>query len=558
MKKYSKQTLRMFAESKLSLEHMNQMGIRDVDKLELKKKFPKMRFNDDLIFGHEIPYLDISGRPTGFSRYRLYDESQSFPKYLQIAGQASRFYFPPFMEWKKIAADPSIPIYITEGERKAASACAMGIPCIGLGGVWNWRRKGNEEGDSQPIKDFQLIEWKNRKTIIVFDSDSQFNSNIQKAIKGLKETLIKFGADPYRKDLPHKAGNSKVGLDDFLKAKGIKSFEKIPLTPLLLNKTMTGKELLAQKYAPTKWIIQGLIPNGLTILAGPPKIGKSWLILEFILAITTGRRALDHYETTISKCLYLALEDDPSRLKKRLLVLMSAGHKVNELSSFANEWARAEDNGLQILEQRLDNDPEIKVVFIDTLAKMRHAPRGRENLYHQDYEAIGLLKKIADKRGIGIVVVHHTKKGVSDDYLESVSGSMGITGAADTIIVIQRTRADDEAVMNITGRDVGDQSIAFSFGKGVWKYKGDARKIHATETQEEILEILRTENRPLRQKEIADLSGRKNGGLTKTLARMLKANLVVRKGYFFSLPEEQSKEPLKFALNPSKKAPEGY
>lgn len=544
MQKYSKATLKFFSDSGLTKDHANKMQIKDINIQEFKKLFPNMRFMAGC-FGHEIPYFDLNGKTINYARYRLHDDGELFPKYLQVKGQKSRFYFPPFVDWKKIATDPTKTIYITEGERKAAKACVMGFSCIGLGGVWNWRRNDHEdnEGRSQPIKDFQLIEWKDRKVIIVFDSDSQFNSNIQDAIKALRDTLIALGADPYRMDLPHKAGNPKVGLDDFLKKpNGKKAFQKLPLKPLLLNKTMTGNELIAQKYAAEKWIIKGLIPHGLTVMAGPPKIGKSLLILEFILALSAGRKALGHYETDKIKCLYLALEDSPRRLKERIQMLVSSGHVVNELSSFAYEWERVDDGGLLALQRRLEEDPNIKAVFIDTFAKMRRAPKGRENLYHQDYDAVGVLKKIADEFSIGIIVVHHTKKGASDDFLESVSGSMGITGAADTVMVLRRDRNDDEGVLHITGRDVGEQAIALAFDRGTWKYKGEANTVRATETQNEILEMMKSENKPLRQREIAELTGRKNGGLTKTLVRMVKDGHIVRNGYSYTLPERKAQK----------------
>lgn len=537
--KISKVTLSFFKGSGLTQEHAKKMHVRDVGSPEMKRLFSGMRFSSNVPPAHEYPYFDLFGKLIGFIRYRLHDVDE--PKYLQIAGQKSHFYFPPFLDWKNIAENPSIPIYITEGERKAAKACVMGFPCVGLGGVWNWLRKDGKRGEeatSQPIKDFQLIEWKGRKVIITFDSDSQFNTNIQNASRRLRDTLVAFGADPYRKDLPHKAGNTKVGLDDFLKsAGGKKAFENLPSIPLLLNKTMTGKELVAKKFEPTKWIIKGLIPCGLTLLAGPPKIGKSWLVLLFILSASTGKKALGHYEAESMKCLYLALEDSPRRLKERIQKLSSAGYPVNDLSNFAYEWERVDNEGLAALERKLDEDKSIKAVFIDTFAKMRRTPSGRENLYHQDYDAVTLLKNIADKRGIGIVVVHHTKKGSSDDFLESVSGSMGVTGAADTVIVLRRSRSDDEGILQITGRDVGEQAIALAFDNGLWTYKGLASEVQATETQAEILEVMKAEGRPLRQKELADIIGRKNQGFTKTLLRLVEKKLIVRKGYLYSLAD---------------------
>lgn len=537
--KISKETLLFFIESGLKKEHAKIMQIRDINSSELKKMFPQWKFSNAKISGHEIPYFGLDGELSGYSRYRLHHDED--PKYLQLKGQKSHFYFPPFMNWESIALDPQVPIYITEGERKAAKACVMDLPCLGLAGVWNWCVKQDDNYQKkiiQPIKDFQLLEWNGRKTYIVFDSDSIYNSNIEYAIQALRRTLIKFGADPYRIDLPQKGGN-KVGLDDFLaKPYSLKAFKKLPVQSMLQNKSLNGQELIALKAQSTKWLIQGLIPFGLTILVGPAKAGKSWFILQCVLAVSSGTKAFGCYESEQAKCLYLALEDNEQRLRSRILSLSSKGYKINHLSYFSTSWEKVEDNGLEILEKRLDDEPDIKVVIIDTLAKFRRAPKAQESLYYQDYDAVGLLKKLADRKGVAIILVHHTKKGKSDDYIERVSGSMGIAGAADTVLILDRQRNSEKSIINITGRDVEERSLAFEFNSGVWIYIGEATELLATETHEEILELLRAEGRPLKQIEIAKLSGRRNGGLKKTLDRMVANGLIWRDDHLRYHPVE--------------------
>jgi hypothetical protein len=549
-KNYSKNTKKLITESGISFAQAQQMKICDVSNEELNKIFGKRRFSEG-VTAHEIPYFDLHGNPINFCRYRLFDADEFEPKYLQEAGKKSRFYFPPFVDWKKIAQDTSIPIYITEGERKSAKATLSGFPCIGLGGVWNWMRKASEDNPnskSQPIKDFQLIDWKDREVYITFDSDIQFNPNIQEAARALRNVLVKYGADPYRKDLPHKSGRSKVGLDDFLtQSGGKKAYRSLPSTALLLNKTISGDDLMKLKFPDKRWLAKGFLPYGLTLIAGAPKTGKSWLVLECILALSAGRKVLSHYETEKIKCLYLALEDSESRLKSRIEILTAGGHVINNNSKFTCEWERVEDGGIQALERRLEADPSIKAIFIDTFAKMRRNPKARESLYHQDYDAVGVYKKMADRMGVSIILVHHTKKGVSDDFLESVSGSMGITGAADTVLVLKRTRNEDEATLNITGRDIGEQAIALKFENGLWTYKGQASEVFATETQQEVMEVMRAEGRPLRQRTLAELTGRKNGGFKKTLDRMVANGQITRdQKLFYHLVGTEENKPLKF------------
>lgn len=144
MTKLSKATLKIFWESGLTAEHAAQMGIRDVGTEELIRLFPdyKKVLREEQVIGHEIPYFGLDKKATGYARYRLYG-CDKLPKYLQPKGAKSQLYFPPFsfLDWEKIAADTSIPLCLTEGERKAAKACLSGIITAGLGGVWNWLGK---------------------------------------------------------------------------------------------------------------------------------------------------------------------------------------------------------------------------------------------------------------------------------------------------------------------------------------------------------------------------------------------------------------------------------
>jgi hypothetical protein len=152
------------------------MRIRYVPSLRMNELHPGIC--DD---AYEIRYFDIKGKPINYSRYRFLEEvwlpeskkdssKKRLIKYLQLPGAKSRFYFPPFLKWWKIARNTEVEIFFVEGEKKAASLCKLGFPAIGLGGIWNWLTK-NDRGPSDLISDFNLIDWKNRKTTIVFDAD---------------------------------------------------------------------------------------------------------------------------------------------------------------------------------------------------------------------------------------------------------------------------------------------------------------------------------------------------------------------------------------------------
>src|SRR5437879_58247 len=138
---------------------------------------------------YRLPYFDPSGKRIEFSRYRLLDPytlkgSKKPAKYLQDSGTGSHFYLPPLVDWGRIAKDANTPLFITEGEKKAAAVCKIELPCIGLGGVWNFLEK--TDGASEPIADFRAINWNGRAVNIVFDSDAAYKTGIQSALRALR------------------------------------------------------------------------------------------------------------------------------------------------------------------------------------------------------------------------------------------------------------------------------------------------------------------------------------------------------------------------------------
>lgn len=182
MPKISKETLNDLKKSNLNQKDAEMMKIRDIAPEEMDEIYrtaymkiykvkPKSSPN---IKAYEIPYLDFDGNPTGYARYKLLEtyipDSEKKPrKYLQLPGTKNKFYFPPFCNWSAITADAKQEIYIVEGEKKAAALTKLGFPAIGLGGVSSWKSRDGEFSD--PIADFNLVNWENRKTYIVFDAD---------------------------------------------------------------------------------------------------------------------------------------------------------------------------------------------------------------------------------------------------------------------------------------------------------------------------------------------------------------------------------------------------
>jgi RecA-family ATPase len=214
--------------------------------------------------------------------------------------------------------------------------------------------------------------------------------------------------------------------------------------------TITAAELQTAQIPPPKQLVTGFLTSGLNIIAGAPKTGKSWLTLDVAIAVATGRKALGAWTTTQSDVLYLALEDTPYRLKSRLRALRQT-HPEN--LHFATAAPRLMEGGLEAIDTWMNTHPQTGLIIIDTLAKIADA-KTTNNIYDEDAATGTAIHAIAHHHDIAIVIIHHTRKQAHGDFLQAVSGSSGLTGTADTVAVLNRTRNDQIATLEITGRDI--------------------------------------------------------------------------------------------------------
>jgi hypothetical protein len=227
--------------------------------------------------------------------------------------------------------------------------------------------------------------------------------------------------------------------------------------------------------------------------------------------------------------LYLALEDTQSRLKKRLHALLGDDEPPKDLH-FVTGWKHLHQGGLGDLDARLSADPTIRLVVIDTVAKLRKSSKPGGNAYLEDYEAIGELKAIADKHKVAIVCVLHLRKMLSSDPFEMISGTTGLTGAADTNMVLMRPRNSPDGVLHITGRDVEEQALAVKFTNGKWQVLGEADKVILTTTKKKIIAVLKSAS-PMGPKSIGTKSGLSLSAINKNLPLLIDTGHVVQVGH---------------------------
>lgn len=220
--------------------------------------------------------------------------------------------------------------------------------------------------------------------------------------------------------------------------------------------TMTLNELYETAYSSRPPIIGGLLYPGTYLLAGAPKVGKSFLVAQLAFHVSTGQ-ALWNFPVQKSTVLYLALEDDYRRLQDRMFRMF--GVESTEHLHFATA-AKQLGNGLEDqLELFLREHPDTRLVIIDTLQKIRELT-GDGYSYAGDYENVGKLKSFADKHGICLLLVHHTRKQPATDKFEMISGTTGLLGCADGAFLLQKERGTSlDGTLDVVGRDQGEQKL---------------------------------------------------------------------------------------------------
>lgn len=211
-----------------------------------------------------------------------------------------------------------------------------------------------------------------------------------------------------------------------------------------------------------EYIVYKMMYTGLYILAGAPKIGKSWLALDLCLSIANGEKFLKH-DTNSGQVLYLSLEDNLLRLQNRIYELTN---EPCENLNFAIESKPIGNGFEEQIESTKQTLPDLKIVVVDTLQKIRSTT---DVNYGSDYKELSALKNLADKLKIAILLVHHTRKCYDSDPFNMVSGSTGIIGSVDGIMVlIKEKRGSRKAKLHCAGRDVENLELNIEFSNHKW------------------------------------------------------------------------------------------
>jgi hypothetical protein len=469
-----------------------------------------------------------TGQPVAFFTY-LHADGQPYLRVKKTSTKQFPQYHWDGKSWAKGAPKgPKIPyrlpelikapldelIIIAAGEKDADTAA-------GLGFVATTNSEGERKGAWAP----ELNAWfaGRKRVAIMEDNDSTGRAHVMEVANALRGIvpdirIVTFRDLPEHNDLTDWVDRGN-GRDELLaKIEAAKPHQHRP--------TITSERLKAMTFAPIKFVVPGVIVEGLTLFAGKPKIGKSWMLLHAAIAVAGGETTLGEIKCEVGDVLYCALEDNQRRLRSRMLILRPDKAWPGRLH-FQTEMPRLSDGGLDYIRDWLDSVAQPRLIIIDTLAMVR-APKGRDQTqYDADYNAVVALRTLAGERGVAVVVVHHLRKMEADDAYDTISGTLGLTGAPDTILVLKRDQSG-AVILHGRGRDLEELEKAVSFDKAscTWTIAGEVQDVRRSAAQQKIIDAMIELGGPATPSEIAAEAHIAPASAKQMLRRMRDAGIV--------------------------------
>ena len=248
-----------------------------------------------------------------------------------------------------------------------------------------------------------------------------------------------------------------------------------------------GETLMDMRLPPTKFCVDSLLPQGVTILGGAPKIGKSWLVLDLCIRVAKGEPLWD-LPTHRGSTLYLCLEDPLRRVQERLNCITD---EVPPNAFFATAAGTLTGGLGEQIKSFVAEHPDTILVAIDTFQIIRNSTA--DTSYANDYDEVRKLKQLADELNISLLLVHHLRKQGDSDPLNKLSGTTGISGAVDAAFVLDQSKRNATgATMICTGRDIAYRELELNFSKEkyVWERISDSLDDPALTLPKEMISLV--------------------------------------------------------------------
>jgi len=297
--------------------------------------------------------------------------------------------------------------------------------------------------------------------------------------------------------------------------------------------SLSAETLAAKTFAPVAYVVPGILPEGLAILAGRPKFGKSYMALDLAIAVASGGYAFGSIKCDQGDVLYCALEDGERRLNERLNKMLQFDTAAPS-SLFFETIAKRIGEGLEHdLSYWLEDHPSARLVILDTWRCIKPISSGRGSAYDEDASALNPLHELAKNHpGVAFVIIHHVRKMDAEDVFDTISGSNGLMGVADTLMVL--TRHGEAAKICAQGRDLEgyEKALNRDLLTGGWQITGDARELAKTSERQEVLDLLiEAGGEPLSLAAIASATGKRKDNLAHLLKRLTSEGLAEKASY---------------------------
>ncbi|WP_336491301.1 AAA family ATPase [Methylobacterium nigriterrae] len=417
----------------------------------------------------------------------------------------------------ELSAATTDEVFITEGEKDADSVAKLGfVATTNPGGAGNWTA--------------DLNSWFRERIVnILMDNDEAGVSHGRTVAENLKwiareVRLVQLPGLGPKEDVSNwlEKGGDAQQLTALCAVSPRYGHEPIGFT---------AAQLKPMYFPPIKYVVPNYIVEGLTLFAGKPKRGKSWACMDIAIAVATGGTALGGVACERGDVCYAALEDNPRRLKRRLHTLIGTAEDWPAGLTFICSMPRLRDGGIALVRRWIEAAEQPRLVIVDTLAKVRDPKGEQQSNYEADYAAMSELNDLAEKVGLAIVVVSHTRKMDADDPIDTVLGTTGLTGAVDSVLVLAST--SQGTTLYGRGRDLEEFEKAAHFDPVTcrWTIAGDVSEVRRTDERRAILEALRNAAEPLSPAAISAATGMRGLNVRQLLLKMVKAGEVIKCGH---------------------------
>jgi len=460
-------------------------------------------------------------------RYRYIDGKT--PVFKSLPGYKQCLY--KFPEAVDIANKGGFPLVLCNGEASTVAAQSHGVAAFSVTG-------GGEKAMPEALLE-DVRKAYTGEIVIAMDCDSKGKT----AAAALRTQLRSVG---YKVRVVNLGLSDKGDLADFMRlwsAEDLHNLEDVYDIEFVhaLPTIYSAADMQKEDVAPVEYIVDDIMTTGCYILAGAPKSRKSFLALHLAVAVATGTEVFKTFEVK-TKCsvLYLDLEMSKNSVHRRLSSMNFGDWPKNLYFGFNQDWPNRGVLAGQDLENRLDNNPDIRVVIIDVLAQWREPVDPRTPVYSSDYDALKQIQRIAQRRNITIIVVHHTNKTKitkDDNPFDKISGSTGISGAVDAMWLLTRDPASEYvSILRMTDRNIaGVDRVELAWDDMLGSHVVDPKSkvLAATGSERRAVYDVMEKNQTYTwsPKEIATELGREESVIKKHLRRLLEDKLVQRVSY---------------------------